>query len=171
MKKLVFIVVLFICVQSFAQKTFEIYNFSSYTVNISSIVTHPTTGGYPEFSNKWYGGFDIAPGNIYVLENTSNVYRFPFYSPTSIPYMTQWQRLNSPSSVTMLPSNNAWVLGNNQVFYRLHVFSDTDYHVKTVLGGVYSDPDWMVDADWTATYDCSNPAPNVWFYTIVIMDN
>ena len=93
--------------QGYSQKTFEIYNFSSQTITLIDVVTRAGTS-YPEFHSKPYGPITIAPGDSYILENTSQVFRFPFNSPASVPYITTWERLNSPTaSATSVSSNTA----------------------------------------------------------------
>lgn len=171
MKKFYYIAILFIGFLSFGQKTFEIYNFSSYPIDIAEIMTKPNSSAtYPTFSSKSYGMIPLLnPGDYYVLENTSNTFRFPFESPSSTPYITTWDRANSSNSVTAFPSNQAWIQGNNQVFYSLGLYDAAGYYSGTVpVGTVTYIPSWITHPDWVADYECSNPATNVWIYTIII---
>lgn len=168
MKKIILIVALLVGLQNFAQKTFEIYNFTGQTVEIASIITKGTST-YPEFHSKPFGLISIPPGGSFTLENTSNVFRFPFESPTSIPYIDKWERLNSPSSGMVLTSPIAWSFGNSQVFHRMLFYVGSSYNnLPAVPTGVTTVAPAVTGAGWQLDYDCSNPAPNVWFYTIVI---
>jgi hypothetical protein len=168
MKKFLYITALFLSFQSFGQKTFEIYNFSSSTIDIAEILTKLNTSAtYPMFSSKTYGFITLSPGS-YVLENTTHTFRFPFDSPLSSPYITAWDRINSSNSVTSFPSDQAWVQGNNQVFYGLWFYDATGDYGNTVPLGIQTLTNWIPHPTLTIDYDCSNPAPNVWFYSIFI---
>jgi hypothetical protein len=169
MKKFFLILTLSFALQNFAQKTFEIYNFSSYPIEIASIVTKiDGAATYPEFTSKPFGLFTIAPGDSYILQNAANPYRFPFESPTSTPYIDKWERLNSASSATLLTSPAAWVLGSSQVFSRLHFYINGVYYVPTVPSGVTT-VTLASGGGWIMDYDCSNPGGGtVWNYTIVV---
>ena len=101
MKKILIIATLLFSLNNFAQKTFEVYNFTGQTVKLWDIITKPNSlSTYPEFHSKPYGAVTIPPGGSYTLVNTTNVFKFPFQSPTSIPYINKWERLNSASSTT-----------------------------------------------------------------------
>jgi hypothetical protein len=168
MKNLLYITILFFSLQSFAQKTFEVYNYTSQTVKIADIVTKSPSSTYPEFHSKPFGLISIPPGGSYTLVNTANPYRFPFHSPTSSPYITNWERLNSPSSSTPMGSMAAWTLGSSQVFERMHFYVGNDYtSISTPSGSSASGP------GWTAFYDeFIDPVnPNIILYTIVIFLN
>lgn len=173
MKKIFIIVTLLFSLNNFAQKTFEVYNFTGQTVKLWDIITKPNSSAiYPEFHSKPYGAVTIPPGGSYTLVNTANIYKFPFQSPTSIPYINKWERLNSASSVTPLTSPVAWSLGssNSQVFKSIIFEVGTSWNNLTVPIGTISIAPAVTEPGlaWQMDYDCSNPAPNVWYYTIVI---
>jgi hypothetical protein len=156
--------------QNFAQKTFEVYNFTGQTVKLWDIITKPNSSAtYPEFHSKPFWSITIPPGGSYVLVNTANIYRFPFHSPSSSPYINTWERLNSPTSSTILSSSVAWSLGNSQVFTSLIFEVGTSWNNLTVPIGLTNQT--LLGSGWQADYDASQPdplQPNLWFYTIVI---
>ena len=162
MKKIILIALFLYSLQNFAQKTFEVYNFSGQTIKLADIITKPTASTYPEYHSK-PALITIPPGGSFTLENTSNVYRFPFYV-TGNPIAT-WQRLNSPSSTTFVPSTAAWTLGISQVFSNLKFFDGLNI-LREV--GVSNPAPATFSSGITAEYSQDNPAPNVWYYTIVI---
>ncbi|MGL5890753.1 MAG: hypothetical protein ACRC3B_12750, partial [Bacteroidia bacterium] len=85
-------------------------------------------------------------------------------------YVNVWERLNSAAGPgTIQASPVAWTFGNSQVFYRMMFYVGTSYNgMPAVPSGVTTLPSWVTGGGWQLDYDCSNPAPNVWFYTIVI---
>lgn len=178
MKKIIIIATLLFSLNNFAQKTFEVYNFTGQTVKLWDIITKPNSAAiYPEFHSKPYWAVTIPPGGSYTLVNTANVFKFPFQSPTSIPYINIWERLNSASSVTPLTSPIAWSLGaaNTQVFKSTIFEVGTSWNNLTVPIGSISLSDALntaVSLGWQIDYDCVQPdpigQPNVWYYTIVI---
>lgn len=121
MKKLFSIIILF-SLHVYPQKTFEVYNFTTQTVRLLDIVTN-VSGVYPEFHSK-ANPVTIPPGGSYTLSNAADLTRFPFHSPSSSPYIPTWERLDpyippaAPVS-TIMRSNNAWLMGSNQVFDRM----------------------------------------------------
>ncbi|MGL5892195.1 MAG: hypothetical protein ACRC3B_20035, partial [Bacteroidia bacterium] len=90
MKKIILAAALLIGLQSFAQKTYEVYNFTTQTVQLADIMTRTAAGNYPEYHSKPFGLISIPPGGSYTLVNTTNIFRFPFQSPSSIPYVNVW---------------------------------------------------------------------------------
>ncbi len=121
MKKLIFTLVLFLGLQSYAQKTVYILNFSSYTMQVGEIITKPNTGTYPLYTSVYEATSTSGPsllpvGASYIMENPVAT-RFPFYSPTSVPAIKKWKRSTSATIsgiVTSLSLNN--ILGNTQNF-------------------------------------------------------
>jgi hypothetical protein len=170
MKKLFLLAALLLGIQGFSQKTYEVYNLTTQTVGLADIITRTNTSGYPEYHSKPFGVVNIPPGGSYILQNTSNVFRFPFESPTSVPYINKWERAASASGpYTIQTSPAAWFLGNSQVFYRMMFYVGSSYNsMPAVPPGVTTLASWVVGSGWQLDYDCSNPAPNVWNYTIVI---
>lgn len=163
MKKLL-LVVIFFGLQSYAQKTFEVYNYTSLNFEIYDIVTN-ASGNYPEFRSKPFGTITIAPGGSYKLVNTGSVSRFPFHSPSSTPYISTWLRVNPPNPAVLIASNPAWSLGNPQVF------SSMTFGEPNVSYEVISTTTPIINGGtWTAIYDMYvNPTnPNIINYTIVI---
>jgi hypothetical protein len=75
---------------------------------------------YPKFISNYSGGLldipSVPAGYTYILENPNASY-FPFYSPSSTPYIDYWLRYSSASTYGNFSSttlNN--VLATNQVF-------------------------------------------------------
>lgn len=93
MKKNILFLLLLICSFSFAQKSLEIYNYSTKTITISIVVTKPPTGIYPWFASVTPATITIPAGGQYILQNNSNIYRFPFLSPSSTPQITNWRKV------------------------------------------------------------------------------
>lgn len=165
MKKIFFFAMLLCGLQSFAQKTFEVYNFTAYTVQMADIATKPAGATtYPEFHSKPSGLVSIPPGGSYTLVNTSQIYRFPLYSPSSSPFIPTWERLTSPTPGTNMSSIAAWPLATSQVFKQLFFYVGSDYNSISVVSPTVP----LQPNGWQADYVEDNPAPNVWFYTIVI---
>lgn len=162
MKKLLFLIVLF-SLQGYGQKTFEVYNYTSFTFELYNIITD-ASGNYPEFHSKGTT-VSVPPGGTYTLVNPANVLRFPFHSPSSVPYIGSWIRMNPPSNGVIMTSIAAWTLGNPQVFSRM------DFGSPGAGGGVISTTTPVVNGpSWIAIYDMYvNPTnPNIINYTIVI---
>lgn len=156
---------LFCSMQHFAQKTFEVYNFTSQTVQLADIATKPSGATvYPEFHSKPSGLISIPPGGSYTLVNTANLYRFPLYSPSSSPVIPTWERLTSASPGTNMASASAWPLATSQVFKEMFFYVGSAYKSISVTSPVVP----LQPGGWQADYVEDNPAPNVWFYTIVI---
>lgn len=105
-----------------AQKTLTLYNLTGTSIDLETLVTNTgTLGSYPECHMKPSGPITIAAFGTYVLTNPAHATRFPFYSPTSVPMPTTWNRRTSASASTNLPSNAAWLVGGNQVFSWIQV--------------------------------------------------
>ncbi len=106
MKKIVLIAVLFISLNSFAQKTITIYNLSSTNFDIGEIDSKSTSvSTYPRFKSNYSNIIHIAAGTTYILTcSPASTTRFPFYSPTSVPQITSWLRQltagSTPSAIT-----------------------------------------------------------------------
>lgn len=151
MKKIVLLSVLFLSIQSFAQKTITIYNLSSENFYLGEINTKSTAAStYPKFKSDYAGGFDVPAGTTYILECTpASVTRFPFLSPTSTPQITSWRRQLTAgatwAAITSAATSAAY--GNTQVF---------DF-MKTGMGpgstGLYGSgnlrPNVVAPNDWT----------------------
>ena len=92
MKKIILLLAFFLSITTFAQKTVYIFNFSSYNVQVGEIQSKSATAEYPRFRTNYSGGnINVPSGTTYTLENPNATY-FPFYSPTSVPYINAWQR-------------------------------------------------------------------------------
>ena len=172
MKKILIVTTLLFSLNNFAQKTFEIYNFTGQTVELADIITKPnTTATYPEYHSKPNGLITIAPGGSYILENTTapvNTLRFPFLSTAN--YLPIWERANSATSSTIQTSNVAWPLGNAQVFTRMLFYVGSSYNLGPDVGTSatsYSIPNWVNGTGWQADYDCYILGTQQ-IYTIVI---
>lgn len=127
------------------------------------IVTKPSTGTYPWLASVTPSTIVIAPGDQYILDNNTNIYRFPFDSPTSYPLITNWRRVTAPTTpggnaiITNVTSQTAWTLGNGQFFdYVSFVVND-----GTQDGGNIGESSFWVSANplinmtynWQAEYD------------------
>ncbi|MGV9004453.1 hypothetical protein [Flavobacterium sp.] len=120
MKKIVLLSILFLSIQSFAQKTITFYNLSSANFYLGEIYTLSTSGSiYPKFKSNYAGGFDVPAGTTYILEcSPASTTRFPFLSPSSVPQITSWSRQltvgGTWTAITSAAVSSAY--GNTQVF-------------------------------------------------------
>lgn len=161
MKNLFLITVLFLSIQSFAQKTITIYNLSSTNFDIGEINTKngttptpPTTVTYPVFKSN-YGTapnniIHIPAGTTYILQcSPASITRFPFLSPSSVPQITSWRRkltaAGTWTAVTSAATSSAY--GNTQVFD----FMKTQVGPNGTLGGGNLRPNYTTPlyVDWT----------------------
>ena len=128
-KKIVFSVLLFLGLQSFAQKTVYIFNFSSSPVTIGNIGTvkatisgTTVTMGYPKYvshdnpSGPGTPSITIPVGGSYTLENTANPNKFPFVSIGNTPAISQWTRKASATSSATVTAATAFTVGTTQMF-------------------------------------------------------
>lgn len=142
MKKILLIAIVLFGLQVFGQKKLEIYNLNStLSFQIYNIFTN-ASGSNPEFQSK-ITVITIAPGGSYILENTSNIYRFPFLSPSTTPVIN-WMRDGVP-----LTNAAAWVLGNAQVFDKMVFGTSGSYNVigpaSPSVGGSSGGTAWTAD--------------------------
>ncbi|WP_395061732.1 hypothetical protein [Flavobacterium sp.] len=151
MKK-IFLIALFICgMQLQAQKTFRLINLTANTVMIDNLVTNTgVAGAYPQFNSKPNGSVSIAPFATYTL-TTTNLTRFPFFSPSSTPTINSWERATSATSGTVISSTVAFPLGAAQVFYWVQVRIGGFTKQVGVIGSGYT-PGPITSNGWTATY-------------------
>ena len=128
-KKIVFSALLFLGLQSFAQKTVYIFNTSSLPVTIGNIGTvkatisgTTVTLGYPKYvshdnpSGPGTPSITIPAGGSYTLENTANPNKFPFVSIGNTPAITQWTRKASATSSATVTAATAFTVGTTQMF-------------------------------------------------------
>lgn len=132
MKKLLLLpVTLLIFSTLFAQKYVYVYNFSSYPIEMGAFATIKNGAAEPgqpgnsgcqiQYTHLYTSpNITLPASSTYVLENTSSTTRFPFYSPTSSPEITQWTVHTSSTNSFNLSSNNSWLAyGNGQQFHYL----------------------------------------------------
>jgi hypothetical protein len=129
MKKYLFIVfAIALGTTATAQKKLYIYNFSSYDVTVSDIMTKHVTNYYPTLLyNNPYIVIPAEVGSFELSNNLSNtpLYRFPFYSTadlaTTPTYSPTWGRCFSSTNCGTLSSVGAMTLqspaSNAQVFH------------------------------------------------------
>ena len=153
MKKII-LIALFICgMQLQAQKTFKLINLTANTVTIDDLITYTGgtgTGAFPQFHSKPNGAVNIAPFGTYTL-TTTNLTRFPFFSPTSTPTINSWERATSATSSTVISSTVAFPLGAAQVFYWVQVRIGANTKHLGVVGSGYT-PGPITSNGWTASY-------------------
>ena len=172
MKKLFLTLVLFLGLQGIAQKTVYVFNFSSYDVKIGDIQTRPLTGTYPYYTSKYTnastGNLIMVPaGSTYTLENTVAT-RFPFYSPTSAPVITQWRRQSSATvSANILSTNLNNVLANSQKWWSIKFDVVGSSGTTLAIAGGGGDPFTYSNAQIVATYQIESTGETV----ILITDN
>jgi hypothetical protein len=179
MKKIALLLLL-MSASGFSQKTLEIYNYSTKTISVQMIATKPTSGTYPWCASVTPSPITIAPGDSYILENTANVYRFPFYSPLSSTVITNWRRVSAPippsqnASFVNMTSAQLWPLGNGQFFDYISFNVNSG---AAGLGNIGELSFWVPSTTianttyhWGADYVADYPATNVIFNTIVFYD-
>ena len=180
MKKIALILLLLSGFCGFSQKTLEIYNYSALPVTVTMIVTKPASGLYPWCASVSPSVIDIAPGGSYILENTANIYRFPFYSPGSSTVITNWRRVVAPvppstnATFTNMTSASLWPLGTGQFFD--YISFNVNYGAAG-FGNIGELSFWVPSTtianysnNWGADYVADYPAANVIFNTIVFYD-
>ncbi len=150
MKKILFIALLVCGMQLQAQKTFKLFNLTANTVTIDDLVTNTgTAGAFPQFHSKPGGPVNIAPFGSYTL-TTTNLTRFPFFSPTSVPTINSWERATSATSSTVISSTVAFPLGGIQVFYWIQVrIGSNTKHIGIPASGYTQS---LTSNGWTASY-------------------
>ncbi len=131
MKKLFTIAVFLMVWSSYSQtptKTRNLYinNQSSFGMDIGEIKSKPTSGTYPFYISKYtvngvLTNIHLNPGqslNLVSPYASTVVARFPFYSPTSVPYINLWNKTASATSSSLLTSStmNTALIANAQIF-------------------------------------------------------
>lgn len=128
MKKLFIVSVLFWGLQTFAQKTVYIFNFSNEPVQISDIATQSINNFYPLFfSDPSSGPITLPPfdpmdpdaSNYILVADPVSTTKFPFNSPSNTPPIDKWKRqLSAGTSGGSLSSILvATIYGSSQSMY------------------------------------------------------
>jgi|GEM_PF-2308976 len=180
MRKIALFLTLMIGFCGFSQKTLEIYNYSVKTISIQMIATKPPSGIYPWCASVTPSPITIPPGGTYILENTANIYRFPFYSPASSPFITNWRRVVAPvppsqnATFTNMTSQALWPLGTSQFFdyisFNVNSAAAGSGNIGELSFWVTSTTIINTTHHWGADYVADYPAANVIFNTIVFYD-
>lgn len=169
MKKLFFIslFLLSVNINVFSQKKFIFYNFTSHTVEIGTIAAIDSVNELPQYDSSIFGIISVPPFGSYTLENTAYPQRFPFHSPLSTPYIDEWNVYNPPSSPTIENSIDAWVAGDDQVFYyvKFQVGTGGSLGGGTIGNSDYGIPTSIQGNGWSATYTMP---PNTQTYNCII---
>lgn len=169
MKKYFFIVVIMILsFNAFAQKKLLIYNFSSYDVNVNTILTKHTTNAYPNISSP---NSVVVPAGDYLELYTGHATRFPFNTPILVyPYFlipTWVVQTSATISSTFTANAAALTYGSNQVFHCIKYDDSSD---SGILGTSPLGTDTVVLTNTTGYYD-EFLTGGVIEYTLVIIDN
>ena len=172
MKKYFFIVVIMtLSFNAFAQKKLLIYNFSSYDVSVSDIMTKHTTNNYPTVAD-YVPDFTIAAGD-YLELYTGHATRFPFNTPILVdPYylIPTWVVQTSATNYSSTPNNAnsiAVAYGANQIF---HCIKYDDSFESGILGTSPLGSNEVVLTQTTGLYDEFVSGTYI-EYTLVIIDN
>jgi len=173
MKKIILLLAFFLSITTFAQKTVYIFNFSSYNVQVGEIQTRSTaTSSYPRFRTNYSGGIiNVPSGTTYTLENP-NVPYFPFYSPTSVPYINAWQRQFTAGATwaNFLSTNLNNALAAPQVFHFIKFQVGPNGSLGGGTIGLWP-TNFASGNGWEATYELYNFNPGELFTVITIYDN
>lgn len=164
--KYITILALFIfTINSTAQKTLNIVNNSSLTIQATDIVTRPIAN-FPEFHSK-ATTFNILPFTTFKMLNTASATRFPFNSTVSTPTIPTWQSISSTGAISFLPANTAWLAGANQSFYYFRfTVNNVIYYIGNGLNpNPY--PTFITGAGFTAQYTVLG-TPGAPIYNILI---
>lgn len=165
MKKILLIALLICGMHIQAQKTFKLFNLTANTVTIDDLVTNTgTAGAFPQFHSKPNGPVNIAPFGSYTL-TTTNLTRFPFFSPTSVPTINSWERATSATSSSVISSTVAFPLGNAQVFYWIQVRIGANTKKIGFAGSGFFTT--QTGNGWTASYSQTGTAAAP-IYTVTI---
>lgn len=172
MKKYFFILVIMtLSFNAFAQKKLLIYNFSSYDVTVSDIMTKHTTNNYPTVAD-YVADFTIPAGDFFELY-TGHSLRFPFNATDSnsdliIPL---WAVQTSATNYTLPITDNANAValayGVNQVF---HCIKYDDSFESGILGTSPLGTNEVILTQTTGFYEEFVSGTNI-EYTLVIVDN
>lgn len=172
MKKFILLLAFFFSITTFAQKTVYIFNFSSYNVQVGEIQSKSSaTSTYPRFRTNYSGGIiNVPSGTTYTLENPNATY-FPFFSPTSVPYINAWQRQFTAGATwaNFLSTNLNNALATPQVFH----FIKFQVGPNGSLGGgnLFDNSTVPLSGNvWEATYEPNGMLP-LGGASIVIYDN
>ena len=178
MKKIIFFLFALFSIGGYSQKTLEIYNYSATkSLSISIIITKPQTGIYPWFGSVTPSIITIPPGGQYVLQNNANLYRFPFYSPTSSPLITNWRKVvqstGGNGSFTNVTSQVAWPLGTTQFFNNISFTVNNGLQGGNTVGepiGSVTSSITNTTYNWAIDYVPSYVTSTLIFNTIVFYD-
>lgn len=128
MKKLFAIAVFLMVWSSYSQiksRNLYINNQSSLGMDIGEIKSKPTSGTYPFYISKYtvngvLTNIHLNPGqslNLVSPYASTVVARFPFYSPTSVPYINFWSKTVSATSGGLVASSTLnTIIANAQIF-------------------------------------------------------
>jgi hypothetical protein len=168
MKKYFFIVLIMtLSFNAFAQKKLLIYNFSSYDVNVNTILTKHTTNAYPNISSP---NSVVVPAGDYLELYTGYASRFPFngLDSSSALIIPTWVVQTSATISSTFPANAAALTyGPNQVFHCIKYDDSLD---SGILGTGPLGTDTVVLTNTTGYYD-EFLTGGIIEYTLVIIDN
>lgn len=171
MKKYFFIVVIMtLSFNAFAQKKLLIYNFSSYDVSVSDIMTKHTTNAYPNVAD--YVADILIPAGDYLELYTGHASRFPFngLDTSSLLIIPTWVVQTSATNYTSASNNaNAVALayGSNQIFHCIKYY---DSFESGILGTSPLGSNEVILTQTTGFYEEFVSGALV-EYTLVIVDN
>ena len=169
MKKYFFILVIMtLSFNAFAQKKLLIYNFSSYDVNVNTILTKHTTNAYPNVSPL--NTILIPSGGGSLELYTGHATRFPFngLDSSSTLIIPTWVVQTSATISSTFPANAAALTyGPNQVFHCIKYDDSLD---SGILGTGPLGTDTVVLTNTTGYYD-EFLTGGIIEYTLVIIDN
>ncbi len=176
MKKYALIFALLTFVFGYSQKRVIVYNYTSATMKIYGVVTKPIASG-ATFPYCYGYRVGLGTGESLILENNSNVNKFPFYSPVTTPTIINdlsWTRVTATGSTSNISGLTLWnTLGTTQEFNYIEFghpgitgpgaggqigISTPGGHYENILAGFQADyyrfnlsateyEDWIVFAD------------------------
>ena len=142
MKKFLILVVVFFGLQSFAQKTVIVNNFSSLQVTILGLNTIGNNNAvYPSIRSVTPANIIIPAGQSRTMSSpTGSLTQFPYNSTASAMAYTQWRRFTSATTSTTSPNNSGTfttLYGNGQKFNFVEIrVGTTNWKVGTGLNGI-----------------------------------
>ena len=138
MKKIIILSVLFLSLQSFAQKTVIVNNLSAFPVTINAVNTIGNNNApYPSFRSETPATILIPAGQSRTMSSpTNSVTQFPYNSVASPMQYTVWRRFSAQNLSTLPLLNQVMISANGQKFNFLEITVGVlNFKVGTGLNG------------------------------------
>jgi hypothetical protein len=173
MKKFLILVIVFFGLQSFAQKTVIVNNFSSLQVTIFGLNTITNTNAqYPSIRSVTPANIIIPAGQSRTMSSpTGSLTQFPFNSTASAMQYTNWRRFTSATTSTPLTITQVMPFANANKFNFVEMtVGSTNFKIGTGLNAssVTSATGSSGSTNFTITYTENVIAPGNVQYIVQI---